>query len=104
MLFSTSLTSRHTGTSKTPQILWRVVTVIGLPVDALSRAGPDTSALQLAISRDRRFDPFRDRLVVEWGKSALSWHQWLDQKDKAILELRPPGFVKEFTGYLDFTL
>src|SRR5581483_4299935 len=54
--------------------------------------------------RDRRFDPFRDRLVVEWGKSALSWHQWLDQKDKEILELRPPGFVKEFSGYLDFTL
>jgi hypothetical protein len=28
----------------------------------------------------------------------------LDEQDKEILELRPPGFVKEFTEYLDFTL
>jgi len=41
------------------------------------------------------------RLIVEWN-SGLSWFQ----KDlgKQVVEIRPPGFVREFTGYLDFTL
>ena len=41
------------------------------------------------------------RMVVAW-ESTVSWHQ--AKLDKEILELRPKGFVREFTGYLDFTL
>jgi hypothetical protein len=41
------------------------------------------------------------RLIVEW-KSGVSWLQ--KDLSKPIIEVRPPGFVREFTGYLDFTL
>lgn len=48
------------------------------------------------------FDDLRNRVVIDWGRSALSWHQWM--KDKEIVEILPKGYVKEFPGYLDFTL
>ena len=41
------------------------------------------------------------RLIVEW-KAGIRWHQ--QDLRKAVLEIRPPGFVREFTGYLNFTL
>jgi hypothetical protein len=41
------------------------------------------------------------RLIVGW-RSPISWLQ--KKLDKEVLEIRPPGFVREFTGYLDFTL
>jgi hypothetical protein len=41
------------------------------------------------------------RLVVKW-KSPVKWLQ--NDLNKEVLEIRPKGFVREFTGYLDFTL
>lgn len=61
--------------------------------------------------RDERFDSLVQRLVIDWGKSVLSWHQWHDatrEKDKKVVELLPAGydgqFDRPFPGYLDFTL
>jgi len=50
------------------------------------------------------FNVYRDRLVIDWGGSERSWHQWFPQNDKEVLEILPDGYVGEFSGLLDFTL
>lgn len=46
-----------------------------------------------------------DRLVIEWGKSTLSWYQWLSEdKPKDIVEILPKGYVKEFPGFDELIL
>jgi hypothetical protein len=42
------------------------------------------------------------RLVIDWGASPRSWHQWLT--DRPVVEIRPPGFHSVFPGYMDFVL
>jgi len=50
-------------------------------------------------------DDLEDRLVIDWWKSTLSWHQWLtNDNNKKIIELRQKWFYKEFTWYLDVVL
>lgn len=57
------------------------------------------------LARVAGFEALRDRLVIDWGASARSWHQWLNDKvDKDVIELRPRGFVREFSGYDDVHL
>jgi hypothetical protein len=48
------------------------------------------------------FEDFKDRLVIDWGGNAISWHQWLT--DKRVVEILPEGRGKPFPGYLDFVL
>ena len=50
------------------------------------------------------FEDLKKRVVIEWGKGTLAWHQWLKHKDKEVLEILPGGYVKEFSDYLDFIL
>ena len=50
----------------------------------------------------RGFDDLKDRLVIDWGRSALAWHQWL--RPKEVVEILPKGYVTHFPGYLDFVL
>lgn len=49
------------------------------------------------------YEDLEERLVIEWGKATLSWHQWLVNKE--VIELLPPGHrLAPFADYLDFTL
>lgn len=48
------------------------------------------------------FEDLIERVVIDWGKSALAWHQWLSSKE--IVEILPTGYIKPFPGYLDFVL
>lgn len=48
------------------------------------------------------FEDLAGRVVIDWGGSALAWHQWL--ADKEVLEVLPAGYVRPFPGYLDFVL
>jgi hypothetical protein len=48
------------------------------------------------------FEDLKGRVVIDWGKSALAWHQWLSNKQ--VVEVLPAGYVREFPGYLDFVL
>jgi len=48
------------------------------------------------------FEDLKDRVVIDWGKGALAWHQWLS--DKEIVEILPPGYVKDFPGFQDLHL
>lgn len=51
------------------------------------------------------FEDLKDRLVIDWGKATISWHQWVDEnKDKLVLEIMPNGYLGEFPGLLEFTL
>jgi len=56
------------------------------------------------LKRDPRFDLFKNRLIVEWGNSTLSWHQYT-KVDKKILEIKPAGrLLADFDDYLEFTI
>lgn len=48
------------------------------------------------------FEDYKERVIIDWGKAALAWHQYLS--DKEVLEILPKGYVKEFPGFLDFIL
>lgn len=57
-----------------------------------------------SLERDNRFDDLRDRLVIDWGAGTLSWFQKFRPGTKAVVEILPKGYVKEFPGFLDFVL
>lgn len=50
------------------------------------------------------FDEYVDRIVIDWGGSAISWHQWYDAQPKEIVEILPKGYMGNFPGLLDFVL
>ena len=54
------------------------------------------------LERLPQFDDLKDRVVIEWGKSPLAWHQWLQERE--VVEVLPIGYVRQFRGYLDFIL
>ena len=37
------------------------------------------------------FDSLTDRLVIDWGQGAVSWVQWYDRNDKAVVQILPDG-------------
>jgi hypothetical protein len=50
------------------------------------------------------FDDLVDRLVIDWGNNAISWHQWYHTQAKEVIEILPPGFIGNFPGLLGFVL
>jgi len=54
--------------------------------------------------RDHSLDDLEERLIIDWGGSAVSWCQ--KKLDKDIIEILPEGYAKTFLGYenvlLDF--
>ncbi|HOC94099.1 MAG TPA: GIY-YIG nuclease family protein [bacterium] len=51
------------------------------------------------------YEDLIDRVVIDWGQSERSWHQWLKpDKPKEIVEILPAGFVKYFPGFLEISL
>lgn len=55
-----------------------------------------------SVKKIEEFSDFENRLVIDWGKSTRSWHQWL--KDRPIIEILPQGYIGEFPGYLEIIL
>ncbi|OGB27196.1 MAG: hypothetical protein A3I66_11630 [Burkholderiales bacterium RIFCSPLOWO2_02_FULL_57_36] len=51
------------------------------------------------LERDARFSDLENRLVIEWGESHINWHQHLHNKDKAVLEILPIGYLMPFPGF-----
>lgn len=54
------------------------------------------------LERMVQFADLEDRVVIDWGASTRSWHQWL--REREVVEVLPTGYVKDFPGYLDFVL
>jgi hypothetical protein len=51
------------------------------------------------LEKREEFGDLEDRLVIDWGKGALAWHQWYT--DRPVIEIRPPGRVlPPFRDYL----
>ena len=48
------------------------------------------------LERLSQFDDLAGRVVIGWGGSTRSWHQWLAPKE--VVEILPPGYVREFPG------
>lgn len=38
------------------------------------------------------FDELNERVIVDWGDSARTFHQWLDKNDKSIVAIERKGF------------
>jgi len=50
------------------------------------------------------FREFEDRLIIDWGGSTISWHQWYDKQPKEVIEILPEGYIGHFPGLLSFVL
>ncbi|MGD0655295.1 MAG: GIY-YIG nuclease family protein [Thermoguttaceae bacterium] len=56
------------------------------------------------------FEDLENRIVIDWGKNTINWHQWFNKKgkelnDKEVIELLPSGQTRDpFSDYLEFTL
>ena len=45
-----------------------------------------------------------DRVVIDWGKAALAWHQEYKRHPKEIIEILPKGYLGTFPGLTNFIL
>ncbi len=50
------------------------------------------------------FEDFKDRVIIDWGSSPRAWPQWLNKRQKDVVEVLPKGYVKAFPGYLEAIL
>ena len=51
------------------------------------------------------FEDFQERVIINWGKAAIKWHQWATKdNDKEVIEVLPVGYTRDWPGYLDFIL
>ena len=37
------------------------------------------------------FDELNERVIIDWGKSAITWHQWLHKNDKEVVAIERKG-------------
>lgn len=51
------------------------------------------------LERITSFQEFEQRIVIDWGKAAISWLQSLNKNTKAIIEIRAKGKIEEFLNY-----
>lgn len=49
------------------------------------------------------FEDMKERVIINWGTAALSWHQWINNL-KEVLQIHPGLHYKQFTDYFDFIL
>lgn len=55
------------------------------------------------LKRESGYEDLENRVVIEWGKGALAWHQRLSNKE--VVEILPKGQLRPpFRDYLEFTL
>jgi hypothetical protein len=50
------------------------------------------------------FEDLHKRVVIKWGNGQRIWYQDYKKNEKEMIEICRKGFVKDFPGYLDFTL
>ena len=53
------------------------------------------------------FEVLKERVIIDWGKNAISWHQWFDTNEKAVIRIDrglTENDVPLFTGYNDVLL
>lgn len=61
------------------------------------------SAFYYDLERQAGFEALENRVVIDWGRGALAWHQ--RTTNKAVVEVLPTGqLFSVFSDYLEFTL
>jgi hypothetical protein len=75
-----------------------------LPKDFLYPQMDVSNHFKYSLAKEDSFDELQDRLVIEWGKATRTWVQGFKLNSKAIVEVLPKGYVREFPGFLDFVL
>lgn len=45
-----------------------------------------------------------DRVVIDWGKASLAWHQKYNENPKEVIEILPKGYLGYFPGLTNFVL
>ncbi|PEC51055.1 excinuclease ABC subunit C [Bacillus sp. AFS077874] len=50
------------------------------------------------------FEDLKDRLIINWSGGAINWIQWLDTRNKEVVQILPKGYVSHFPGYSNFIL
>ena len=54
------------------------------------------------LEKQKGYEDLEQRIIIDWGEGTRAWVQ--KKCDKNIIEIKPKGFVEDFTGYLDFVL
>ncbi len=49
------------------------------------------------------YEDLKERVIVNWGEAAISWHQWISNL-KAVIEIHPGFHYQQFKDYFDFIL
>lgn len=63
----------------------------------------DTEQFFYELEHQDQYADLERRVVIEWGRGVLSWHQHM--RNKPIIEIYPPGRVlQRFADYLEFSL
>lgn len=61
-----------------------------------------TASYWYDLIKEPGYEDLIDRVVISWGHSQRSWHQWLAPKE--IIEILPKGYVRDFPGLLDLNI
>lgn len=72
------------------------------PPQYLAWSEGKTDLYHYELTKDPRFTVLQDRLVVAWEGGPRNWVQRF--RSLPVVEVLPDGYVREFPGYLDFTL
>lgn len=70
-------------------------------IDGYADELPNPEMIYYNMSHDERFVDLEERVIIDWGKNAINWNQWLS--DKEVIEI-VPGFDSKFPGYNEIVL
>ena len=74
------------------------------PSQYLEWSGGETDLFHYELTRDPAYDALKDRLVIKWQGGGINWVQAFRANTIPVVEVLPDGYVREFPGFLDFTL
>lgn len=66
-----------------------VYKVLGLDQERIERV--NNGHLFYRMEELSGFDELNERVIIDWGKSTITWHQWLDKNDKEIIAIERKG-------------
>ena len=52
----------------------------------------------------KEFSDLYNRIIIDWGKATIKWHQWYEKNPKEIVEIIPKGYLGLFPGLTRFVL
>lgn len=82
----------------------RPASQVPLPANCPHPEWKGNGSVYYALEKCDGFGDLEDRLVIDWGKAALAWHQWFST-DRQVVEVRPRGrALPPFRDYLRVNL